>query len=320
MSAVGSCSKCQSLVEKGDLRCAVCGFVLPAPEDTQGQAVVAQINRCEECGAAVSYDPNVQAPRCVFCDSTMHVESIEDPMEQTELFAPFQVGPDQAKEQVRGWLGSLGFFRPSDLKSEARIELVKPLYWVGWVFRADALISWTADSNAGSGRSAWAPHSGQEPMIFDNVVVSASRGLSGQECSFLTPSYNLSTAAPSPHAPPGHVIEQFDVQRSEARAQISQAIEATAAERIKGGSIPGSKFRKVSVKPLLRGLTTQRLAFPAYVMAYHYKSKPYRAVISGHEVSRITGTAPLSWAKIFGVVIAVIAVIAAIVAIVTASS
>lgn len=278
-----------------------------------------QIMRCKECGAAVSYDPNAQAPRCAFCDSTMHIEAIEDPMEQTELFLPFEVGPDQAKTTVRDWLGSLGFFRPSDLKSEARIESVKPLYWVGWLFRADALISWTGDSNAGSGRSAWAPHGGQEPMLFENVVVSASRGLSEKEVEFLTSSYSLMTAGPSPYGPPGHVIEQFDVQRSEARSKIAAAIRNTAASRVEAGSIPGSKFRNIHVEPLLRGLTTSRFAFPAYVMAYHYGGKPYRAVISGHDGTRITGTAPLSWLKIIGLTLLVIAIIAIIAAMVTSS-
>ena len=318
MTAIGNCQKCASLLEQGDLRCAVCGFVVPVAGE-QRRAVVTQIMRCEECGAAVSYDPNVQAPKCAFCDSTMHVEAIEDPMEQTELFLPFQIGPDDAKGTVRDWLGSLGFFRPSDLKSEARIESVKPLYWVGWVFRADAMISWTADSNAGSGRSAWAPHSGQEPMVFENVVVSASLGLKDAEVQFLTPSYNLMTAGQAPYGPPGHVIEQFDVQRSEARAKIASSIEATAGQRIQAGSIPGSRFRKIHVEPMLRGLTTSRFAFPAYVMAYHYGGRPYRAVVSGHDATRITGTAPLSWLKIIGLILAVLALIAVIAAVATAS-
>lgn len=318
MTAIGNCQRCDSLIERGDLRCAVCAFVLPAQAEKREQ-IVTQIMRCEECGAAVSYDPSAQAPRCAFCDSTMHVESIEDPMEQTEAFLPFQVGPDQARATVREWLGGLGFFRPSDLKSEARIDSVKPLYWVGWVFRADALISWTSDSNAGSQRSAWAPHSGQEPMVFDDVAVSASRGLEDGEVAFLTSSYNLSTSAPAPHAPPGHVIEQFDVQRSEARAKITRSIEATARERILAGSVPGTRFRNTHVAPMLRGLTTRRYAFPAYVMAYHYGGKLYRAVVSGQDASRITGSAPLSWLKIIGVIAAVVAVIAIIVAIASAS-
>jgi len=317
MTAIGKCQRCASLVEQGDLRCAVCGFAVHVA-GAQRSAVSTQIMRCEECGAAVSYDATAQAPRCAFCDSTMHVESIEDPMEQTELFLPFIVGPDQARGTVREWLGSLGFFRPSDLKTEARIESVKPLYWVGWVFQADATISWAADSNAGAGRAAWAPHSGQQRMTFENVAVSASRGLREDEVQFLGSSYNLETAGRAPHAPPGHVIEQFDVQRSEARAKIASSIEATAQARIQAGSIPGSRFRNVHVEPLLRGLTTSRFAFPAYVMAYHYGGRPYRAVVSGHDATRITGTAPLSWLKIIGLILAGALLIGLIVAVATA--
>ncbi len=49
---------------------------------------------------------------------------------------------------------------------------------------------------------------------------------------------------------------------------------------------------------LLRGLNTRRLAFPAYIMAYSYRKRLYRAVISGQNADTMTASAPLSLVEI----------------------
>ena len=141
-SVLAPCARCESPLEQGDLRCAICGQAAPAAAESGRAELKVQVLRCDGCGAAVSYDPAVQAPRCAFCDSVMHVESVEDPMEQTELYLPFTVATEAARKALRAWLGSLGFFRPPDLRDEARVESLRPLFWVGWVFDAEALISW----------------------------------------------------------------------------------------------------------------------------------------------------------------------------------
>jgi len=43
---------------------------------------------------------------------------------------------------------------------------------------------------------------------------------------------------------------------------------------------------------------TRRYAFPSYVLAYRYRGKLYRIVISGQDSTRILGTAPYAVAKI----------------------
>ncbi len=49
---------------------------------------------------------------------------------------------------------------------------------------------------------------------------------------------------------------------------------------------------------LLHALTTRRLALPVYVLAYRYRDKLYRAVISGQRARVAHGSAPYSIAKI----------------------
>lgn len=237
----------------------------------------------------------------------MHVEGIEDPMEQTEWFLSFAVDPDRARRELRRWLGTRGFFTPNDLVKEATIEQLRPLFWVGWVFEADALVSWTADSDAGARRSDWAPHAGQASMRFENILVSASRGLSEEETRALTTAYDLSAGARKAIGPPSPVIERFDVQRSAARATIANEIERAAAQRVIEHHVPGRTYRNLSVVALLEGLVTRRCAFPAYVLAYRYRDQLYRAVIHGQDPSVVVGATPKSIWKILLVLLGAVA-------------
>lgn len=293
-----TCPRCESRLELGDLRCPVCFHTAPTTAEDH-DAVRVEILRCSGCGAAVSYDVRVGAPRCAFCGSETTVEVPEDPLEQTEQYLPFTVGRDEARSSFRSWLGSLGWFRPGDLKSESTIESLQPLWWVGWTCSAEALVSWTADSDAGARRADWAPHSGQTEMPLDHFVVSASRGLSTEETAALAASYDYGStreAAETDHS--GAVVEQFDVLRSAARRQVRGMIDGHVARRLQDGVIPGRRFRNLHTALLLRRLVTRRVAFPSYVVAYRYRGRPYRVVVSGQDVGCLLGSAPYSLARI----------------------
>ena len=114
------CERCESPLEVGDLRCAICGNA--APIDTKSvEEVVVKIHRCAGCGAGITYDAESQSPHCGFCDSELEIEEILDPVEQTGHHLPFTVDVDAARDSMRTWLGTLGFFRPSDLRTGARL-------------------------------------------------------------------------------------------------------------------------------------------------------------------------------------------------------
>jgi hypothetical protein len=320
-TSIGTCERCSCPIERGDLRCAVCGLSTPPQEITE-ESLRIQILRCGGCGAAVSYDAQVGAPTCAFCSSVMHTEELVDPPEQTGAFLPFRVSHDEAARGLEEWLGSRGFFRPSDLASQSKLEALQPILWVGWVFDAHCDVTWTADSNEGSRRSSWAPHSGRARIAFSNLLVSASRGLTGDEIDVLAPSYDLNDTRAEPTVECELELdrihrETFDVQRSAARRRITAAVESAAAAEIAADYVPGKRVRKVHTSVLLSSLETRRLAFPAWVLAYRYKEKLYRAVVSGQDSTIMTGEAPLSIRRILmvvGLVILGLLVIAGIVA------
>ncbi len=314
---MSACARCQTLLEAGDTRCAICAEPAPAAADAAPAAAVAKILRCGTCGAAVTFSAEHRGTRCVFCGSITHLEEPHDPVEAAESFLPFRTGAEEAERALRAWMGTLGFFRPSDLARGATVANLRPLFFAAWVFDAEALVSWAADSDQGARRSAWAPHAGQTPMRFESVLVSASRGLEAEEVRRLAPGFDLRTAEPAPRGPATAIVERFDVQRSAARAIIAAAVESTATDRVSRGEVPGSRVRNCHVSVLLRGLDSKRLALPAFILAYRYRGKLYRGVVHGQDARIAFGTAPISWLKVAAVVAGVLAVVAVIAVLVT---
>ena len=320
-----ACSRCETALEDGDLRCAICALPVPRADGwaRAGDGVPrAQILRCCECGAAIGFSAEARAPRCGFCGATMAIEQPVDPIEAARLRVPFTVDRAAAEAALRGWLGSRGWFAPRALAGDAVFESLTPLSWAAWLVNAQARVAWTADSDAGAQRSAWAPHAGEASLAFRDIVVPASRGLRDVEARLLIPYYDLAPMVPVDRevdgpmvAGPmidGPMIERFDAQRSAARRHVQDRIAALARVRIEP-RIPGRRYRNVRVACLLERQTTERIALPAWILAYRYRGNPYRALVHGQRPEVVFGRSPIDWSKV-GWLVALVAVIAAAVA------
>jgi hypothetical protein len=291
-------------LEDGDLRCAVCALaVRHVARDVD--VARASILRCTWCGAAIAFDPAYQAPACAFCRSVMAVEQPVDPVEEARLVVMFTVERPLAHAALRSWLRGRGWFAPRTLLDEAVLETITPICWAAWLVDARAQVAWTADSDHGANRSAWAPHAGETHLRFDRIIVPASRGLDTTECDQLAPFYDLSNAVPVDGAVN---IETFDMQRSSARARVQAAIEERARTAVEA-DIPGRRFRNVRVACLIENLTTERVALPAWVLAYRFRGRLYRALVHGQRAEIVFGSSPLDWLKI-GFLVAVAAALA----------
>jgi hypothetical protein len=310
-----SCARCQTVIEDGDLRCAICAFPVPGAARPADGPLHAQVLRCGDCGAAVAFSAEAQAPRCGFCGATMAIEQPVDPLETARKRVPFAVPRAAAEAALRSWLARRSWFAPPALSSDAVLESLTPLSWAAWQVNADALVTWTADSDAGARRSSWAPHAGETTLAFHNIIVPASRGLRAAECRRLIPYYDLGRAVPIEAAATGDVdaaIESFDAQRSAARRFVQERIEAAAKVRVEP-QIPGRRFRNVHVACLLERQTTERVALPVWILAYRYRGEPYRALVHGQHADIVLGRSPLDMRKVTALV-AIALAIAALVA------
>ena len=312
-----ACTRCETALEDGDLRCAICALPVPHVREARADARLwPQVLRCTECGAAVAFAADAQAPRCGFCGATMAIEQPVDPVEEARRRLPFAVDRATAEAALRGWLGARGWFAPPALASEAVLDSLTPLSWAAWLVNAQAEVTWTADSDAGAQRSAWAPHAGTASLTFRDLVVPASRGLREVEARLLIPYYDLAPMVPIDRAPledeEPSMVERFDAQRSAARRHVQDGIDALAKVRIQS-RIPGRRYRNIRVACLLERQTTERIALPAWILAYRYRGNPYRAIVHGQRREIVFGRSPIDWRKV-GWLIAILAVVAAIVA------
>ncbi len=298
-TAPRSCERCAAALEPEDLRCPLCGLTAPLVVALAPARSVAVVVRCATCGACVSYSAEARGPRCSFCGSEAKVDVPEDPVEQAGAFLSFRVAPEQAREALLCFWRGLGWFRPGDLARVAKVEALQPIWWPAWLINVTADVSWTADSDAGAEKAKWAPHAGQTRLVLRNCVIPASRGLSRSECSALTLRYDLGEALGElPREPQGAQVEQFDLRRSGARAQILESVQEQAERSVAATQVPGSRCRNVHVAVMLSGLETMRYALPAYVLAYRYHDRLFRAVVHGQDVSQVIASAPYSWARI----------------------
>jgi hypothetical protein len=306
------CERCASVIAADDLRCPICNLTCPMPTAEDRTEIVVDILRCTGCGAAMTYEVAKRAAACAFCGSVLELEHPQDPVEEAERSLPFTVDRDHASASFRAWLGTLGWFRPGDLTATATIETIQPLRWVGWIFDAEATVSWAADTDAGAHRADWAPHSGLTELDYDDVVVPATRGLEPDEVAHLLPSYDLVANGTTEDVVGDATVERFDVPRSAARARLVEAVERLARTRLTERHLPGRRSRNLATSTVLRGLDARRVAFPAWVLAYRYKGKLYRTVLSGQDAECLKGEAPYSVLKIAAAIAAGALLVAAL--------
>ncbi|HEY6226279.1 MAG TPA: zinc ribbon domain-containing protein [Verrucomicrobiae bacterium] len=246
----------------------------------------------------MEYRASLQTAQCGFCGGMVKLEEFVDPQEQIETRLAFAVSRAQALEIYRQWISRQGFFRPFNLAAASTLESLQALWWAAWVVNAGVRATWTADSDAGAQKAKWAPHAGELQSEFNSLVIPATRGLTANECARLIPTYDLAMTALDGDGERDAAMERFDMPRSFARAAIVGAIHRLIESRITNGEIPGSRFRNLHASVQLRKLMTRRMAFPAYVIAYRYRGRLYRTVISGQDPNCVVGEAPKSIGKL----------------------
>jgi hypothetical protein len=301
------CGRCSAAVSADELRCPVCAFVVPSSSSSSSPGF--QVFRCQGCGAAQAWSPEKAALACAFCDGRVTLDAVADPIEQATSWAPFSVTAAQAAQALSSWQRSLSWFRPADLASSSTVHELRPLCWPAWIVEGQADVRYAADVKAPAGhRAAFVPRAGASHVEFDGVVVGASRGLSVREMERLAAApVTATTLSPPPVA--GRIDEAFDVERSVGRARVIAAVEEHARAQV-AASLPRS--RKLAVTLVLEGLTTTRVALPAWIIAWRYNGIAYRCVVDGRDASVVIGDAPWSKQRIVGAIVGGIAVAAAI--------
>lgn len=305
-----NCQRCASVLERGDLRCPVCSLEAEVP--AAANEVKTQVLRCRDCHAALEYSAKLEKAVCGFCAATLDLEYSTDPVEHAEGAVPFVLDETAAKNVLSSWLGKRGFFAPSDLATQSRIDSLRKVGWSAWVVTGQALATYGADVWGLGSKASYGPIVGQLARTLQ-LLVPATKGLSAGEVTQLG-AYDVGDV--QVHAAADVICEDFGVTRSSARARILQDVKADAVAEL-GRQHRGRNLKHAKVDVMLTGLTTKRVLLPAWIMAYQHNGKRFRVVIHGQN-GTVVGTSPISVWKVLatiGVAFGIIAVLIALLAI-----
>jgi DNA-directed RNA polymerase subunit RPC12/RpoP len=283
--------------------------------------------RCGNCGAALIVDASVRTVRCPYCASPAIVERPPAPDRPVPTFTlPFTQGSDRAQAEVRGWLGSRGFFRDPKLRT-ATIDEMRGVYVPAYLYAAVARADYQAEigenytetqtyTTVVNGKSVtrtrtvtkteWRTLRGRYAGYVMDVLVTASRGLHNLELEHLEP-FDLKQmrrydpaffAGWIAEEPTLTVAECYDLARREALAKIGRALAAF---------MPGDTHRDLRHTTHLQYETASLLHVPVWILAArHDPTKPPVRIVMNGQTGEVYGQAPLSWPRILAVVALVV--------------
>jgi DNA-directed RNA polymerase subunit RPC12/RpoP len=304
-----------------------------AASSKRGLGAEVRAAKCSECGATVSFGDNATATACAFCGSSQVLaQQANRNLLRPESVVPFQIDGGSAQGEFRGWLGKL-WFRPSDLRRQARSVQISGVYVPYWTFDCGVDSSWraqsgyyywvsesytTRDSQGNTVRrtrrvrkTRWRPSSGARNDRYDDVLVCASLGLPRELAERLE---TFDTRRLQPYKPEylaGWKAEEYAVELNDAWTRAVARIEGSQRTRC-ARDVPGDTHRFLRVTNRFRDETFKHVLLPIWISSYRYKDKVYRFLVNG-QTGEVTGVAPWSWLKITLLIVVILAAIAGVV-------
>ncbi len=267
---------------------------------------------CENCGADLLVEKNDISIKCPFCSSNK-VILLKAPSQEfyPSALLPFKAKPEEVENSLQTWLGK-GWFHPKELKQNAKINKLSPIYIPAWTFDTLIKASWKAlvgyerqqryyDSSSKSWKTKtvidWRWEDGQVNETVDDFLISGSNKI--QDHLFANISkFNLSSLMEfSPDYLVGikaqlyskHLPEAWDEAKNKLREQMKDACY---------DDIPTSHVRNFSLVADFQNETWRIIFLPIYLITYNYQEHPYQVVVNG-QTNQLAGQKPVDWNKIW---------------------
>lgn len=287
---------------------------------------------CSNCGASLRIDEHLRTTKCPYCASPQIVQRPPRPGRVEATFTlGFALGEAAARERVKGWLSSRGFFRDPRLKTAEIVDL-RGVYVPAFLYTATASADYrveigenytetetyrTTDSNGNTvtrtrqvTKTEWRDLFGPFAAYVADVLVTASRSIGNAELEAVEPYDLVQMRRFTPallsgwiaEEPTLHVEECMALARSEAIAQLGRKLEAF---------MPGDSHRALQFQTRLQNEAADLVHVPMWVLAARHDpgKPPVRMLINGQS-GKVVAHAPLSWLRIVVAVLVVIAVVA----------
>jgi len=244
---------------------------------------------------------------------------------------PFAINAEDSKRKYLEWLRGL-WFRPGDLKKTAALVGVTGVYAPFFTFDAQAESNWSGwrgryyyttqtYTTTVDGRSvtrtrqvrhtSWSYHSGHHSQFYNDILVNASSGLPEDILEKVYP-YNLhGLIGYSTQFLAGFSAEEYTKNPVSLWLHARQVVtdsEWSACSR----ALNGDTQRGLRVNTQVFDPKWKHILLPVYVSSYLYRGKRYNFLVNG-QTGEVQGEAPLSWAKIGGLVAAIAGIVSGLV-------
>jgi DNA-directed RNA polymerase subunit RPC12/RpoP len=332
------------------LSCAYCANVVQVPRGegtvveralsdagaaARGLGVELRVAKCQTCGARVSYETSATARQCVYCGSpnVLPQEANRNAI-RPESLVPLDVSKKQVEEGFRRWLHGL-WFRPNELKRTKTFDALG-IYVPFWTFDCRVHSDWSADSGTyyyvtvprtvivngkprvqmvQERRIRWRPAWGSRDDAYDDHLVLASNlapelveDLGGFDTQGLVP-YRPEYLA-------GWHAEEYQLDLEQGWLRAQEAIVVSQRARC-AGDVPGDTHRNLRVQNRIHDVRWKHVLLPVWSLQYRFGQKTYTVLVHG-KTGKVCGKAPISWAKIALLVLAVLLAIPIVIGILAA--
>ncbi|MEG0750974.1 MAG: hypothetical protein RR998_04435 [Oscillospiraceae bacterium] len=335
------CPSCGGVIEydikSGTFRCKSCGNeqkVTPEKqtvdeysindyrvrERTSPVLTGVSVARCENCGGEIYFESDETAKRCPMCGSPkIRVDTATSGIAPDGI-VPFRVDCDDAQERFRQWIKKR-WFAPGLLKKAYGEGALEGLYVPFWTYDADAMADYAGQG--GRTRSVcdregnrstvtdWFPVSGRVYEKFDDVLVCASKKMSGTVVENVGAYNTISDVKPFAHQYlAGYKAERYSVDGvtcfARAREEMEDRLHSLADSDILSKGFSQADIRQFTAR--YKDVTYKNVLLPIYTASYGYKGATYGYAVNG-QTGRVSGSYPKSAPKIAAAVVLGIAVL-----------
>ena len=288
-------------------------------EDTAAAPSALEID-CRTCGARMVVEEHLKTAQCPYCDSPSVIERPPAPDRPAPVFVlGFVVDRERAMRLAKRWLQTRGVFARSGL-SQAVPRNVRGIYVPAYLYGAAARSryeaeigenyteteSYTTTDSKGKTvtrtrtvtKTEWRHLAGRHETWLQDVVVTASKGISNEELERIEPFDLRALRRYTAAALSGWIAEEPSLTREEClRLAHDESMEGIGRDL--DAFMPGDKHRDLRYEVVLDDEISDPVLFPVWIFAVRYDAErpPVRILING-QTARVAGRAPLSPVKV----------------------
>ena len=268
---------------------------------------------CATCGSVVIIEDD-QPKRCPSCGDHSLTEKRKGVFIPDGLL-PFTLSPEQATSNFKNWIKKRKF-APTNLKKLARLGKISGMFVPAWSHNFTLSgsylgeVSWEEQINKDKSITRRRSVSGPINETFNDVYASGSTQVSSATINALAPFLHQSAQEFASEYLLGFSGLDTDENAHTAHSQMIQQTKQKLENDLRS-DLGRGKYRVewLNLNVIPQNQTLRYLFVPIYASHYTYKKKKYHTYING-QTGTVTGKAPKSFWKIFGLVVGIVALVA----------